>query len=191
MPVSGPSTLSLIAALLYAVVVLACLAALAVSLTKQQLPAHWKSWAVLALLFAILAGLRLLNFEELARGELREWLLASNSYEGRRGIQGPIVLGIIALAVAMGFFWIYRKIRDAYGRRNYAVIAAQTAGFAMVCLIALRTVSFSAMDKLLFGPLKLNWIGDLGSSAIVAGCAVYYVWVVRQGTRPRPRGSAR
>ncbi len=191
MPVPGPSTLSLIAAALYALVAFTCLTAMATSLVKQQTAAHWRSWAALALLFAILVCLRLLNFEEVARDELRELLLASDSYQERRGIQGPIVLGIIALAMAVGFFWIYRKVRDARGRRNYAVIVAQTAGLAMICLIALRTVSFSALDKLLFGPLKLNWIGDLGSTAIVAGCAVYYVLVVRDGARPRSRGPAR
>jgi len=191
MPVAGPSTLSLIAAALYAMVVVTCVAALVTSLKNRQVRVHWQSWAALALLFAILVGLRLLNAEEIVRGTLREWLLASESYEDRRGIQGPIVLAIVAAAIAVGFFWIYRRVRDARGRRNYAVIAAQTAGLTMMGLIALRIVSFSAMDKLLFGPLKLNWIGDLGSSAMVAACAIYYVMVVRKGSRISASGSSR
>jgi len=191
MPVSGPSTLSLIAAALYAVVAVMCVAALVTSLSNRQQAVHWKSWAALALLFAALVGLRMLNLEEIVRGELREWLLASDSYDQRRAIQGPVAFAIVALATATGFFWIYRKVRSAHGRRNLAVIAAQAAGLAMLCLIALRIVSFSALDKLLFGPLRLNWIADIGTSAFVAGCAAYYVLIVRQGAQSSAGGSAR
>lgn len=146
---------------------------------------------MLAALFAALAILRLLTFEELMRDALREFLFATEAYEDRRRIQGPIVMGIIVLAGAAGFFWIYKRFRAARGRRNIAVIVAQAAGLAMLGLVALRTVSFSAIDSLLFGPLKLNWIGDIGASLLVAGCATYYVWVVGKGMASKPRGPAR
>ncbi len=143
---------------------------------------------MLAVLFGLLAVLRLLNFEELLRYELRQFLLATDAYENRRGIQGPIVMAIVVLAGAAGFFWIFKRFRAARGRRNLAVIVAQAAGFAMVGLVALRTVSFSALDSLLFGPLKLNWIGDIGASVTVAGCATYYAWIVVTSTSLSPRG---
>ncbi|MEL6529122.1 MAG: hypothetical protein AAFQ27_04120 [Pseudomonadota bacterium] len=191
MPGSGPSTLSLIAAGLYVAVAMACGFAMVMALRNRQQPIHWKSFAGLAVLFVAMAVLRLLDFEDMVRDQLRDWLLASDNYESRRGIQGPIVLVIIALATAIGSFWIYRKVRAAQGRRNYAVIAAQTAGLAMIGLIAFRTVSFSALDKLLFGTLKLNWIIDIGCSGLVAACAIYYVWVVRKPQRSRSGASSR
>ncbi len=188
MPSPGPSTLSLIAAGLYALVVLSCLTAAGTAGAKRQQSVHWQSWTALAVLFAMLAILRVVSFEELLRDELRQFLLATGSYEERRGIQGPIVLAIVVLAGSAGFFWIYRRFRAARGRRNVTVILAQAAGLAMVGLVALRTVSFSALDSLLFGPLKLNWIGDIGASVLVAGCAVYYVSIV---SAAKTRGPAR
>ncbi|MEE4316996.1 MAG: hypothetical protein V2I74_08445 [Erythrobacter sp.] len=38
------------------------------------------------------------------------------------------------------------------------------------------------------GPLKLNWIGDLGSTALVAGCALYYLAIVLAPPRRRKPG---
>lgn len=189
--VSGPSSLSLIAAALYAVVVLACLAATFSAVAYRQVPAHWRSWAALAILFCVLIVLRVLNLEPIWRDDLRAFLVATDSYDDRRGLQGILVLGIAALAGIAAFFWIFRRVRSLRGRRNFAVIAAQTAGMAMVALVALRTVSFSALDKLLFGPLKLNWITDLGASAVIAGTAAYYVWIVTMDARVRTRGPAR
>lgn len=183
--------LSLVAAALYGAVVLSCLAALATALIKRQIPAHWRSWGMLAVLFTVLAVLRVLNLEEIWRDELRDLLLATDSYDDRRGFQGIVVLVIAGLVGAAGFFWIFRKARGARGRRNFTVIAAQAAGMAMAALIAVRIVSFSAIDRLLFGPLKLNWVMDIGASVLVAGCAAYYIWVVAQGAAIKPRDARR
>ncbi len=181
--------LSLMAAAFYVLVVIACTVASIVSRTHRQHPAHARSWLALALLFAVLIGLRVLNSEELARDGLREFLLDSDWYDDRRGIQGPLVMVVIAAGTLAGIFWLYRKLRAARGRRNLAVLAAQAAGLLMVALVALRTISFSALDKLLFGPLKLNWLTDLGSSIVVGGCALLYIVVVRRRARPS-RGRA-
>ncbi|MDJ0641423.1 MAG: hypothetical protein QNJ15_01270 [Erythrobacter sp.] len=146
---------------------------------------------MLAVLFSVLAGLRLLDLEAIWRDELRDLLVATGSYEGRRGFQGILVLVIAVLAGSAGVFWFFRAMRASRGRRNFAVLIAQAAGLAMVALVALRTVSFSALDALLFGPLKLNWIADIGASVLVAACAAYYVGVVGKRAAANSRGPSR
>ncbi len=49
----------------------------------------------------------------------------------------------------------------------------------MMANISIRTVSFHALDRLLDGPLKLNWVGDIGATLTVIGAAVIYVRSVR------------
>jgi hypothetical protein len=49
----------------------------------------------------------------------------------------------------------------------------------MIGLIILRLISLHALDQLLFGSLKLNWVGDLGAAAAVFGSALYYILLLR------------
>lgn len=53
----------------------------------------------------------------------------------------------------------------------------------MLGLILLRTISFSAFDRLLYGPLKLNWVGDIGAASLVLGAALFYIRVARDPAR--------
>lgn len=174
MIVSGPSILGWIAAALYALVVLACLWAAATARAKQQPAAHLRSWVVLALFFAVLIYLRVNNLEEVWRDELRESLRQTDEYGDRRGIQVPLTVGIIVATALGALAWTYFQVRVAGSRRSQTLIAAQLAAGAMVILIGLRMVSFHALDQLLYGPLKLNWIIDLGVAAAVIASAVYY-----------------
>jgi hypothetical protein len=50
----------------------------------------------------------------------------------------------------------------------------------MLFLVILRVISLHMIDRLLFGPLKLNWIGDIGASLVVLGAAIYYMKLVRE-----------
>jgi hypothetical protein len=68
--------------------------------------------------------------------------------------------------------------RPARGRRNVAVVLAQLGALVVAGTIALRMLSFSMIDKLLYGPFKLNWIGDIGSAVLVGGCALAYSFIV-------------
>ena len=65
------------------------------------------------------------------------------------------------------------------GRRNIAVAIGIASCGVMLAIIALRMISLHAMDRLLYGPLKLNWVGDLGASALVLGAAIYYVLLLK------------
>ena len=49
----------------------------------------------------------------------------------------------------------------------------------MIGVMVLRTISFSALDKLLYGPFKLNWVGDIGAALLVLGAAVFYLRLAR------------
>ena len=45
----------------------------------------------------------------------------------------------------------------------------------MIGLVALRLVSFHATDALLYAPLRLNWVLDIGLTLIVAGSAWAFI----------------
>jgi hypothetical protein len=88
-------------------------------------------------------------------------------------------------------FWIVLKYLDAEGRRNVAVALAQLGALVMAGTIGLRMLSFSAIDKLLYGSFKLNWIGDIGSAVLVGGCALAYCFIViAPPERRKPGGPA-
>ncbi len=177
---AGPSVLSLLGSGLYLLVVLACLIAAAIAVRGRQLSAHWQVWAMVAALFAVFALLRLTNFEELARDGMRDYFRAEGTYRTRRAVQAPLVALLLVIAAAAAFALLYRWSRLIRGRRNVARVVAVVAGLTMLLLIALRLASLHAVDALLYGPLKLNWIIDIGASLTVLGAAVYYVKLVRE-----------
>ena len=174
---NGPSVLSLIAAAVHAAVVVLCLAAVLVAVWKQQIAKHIVWWG-LAAFFAVLIFLRLTNLEEIWRDELRAMMKAEGTYEARRAVQSPLALVGVAMLALATWQWVVRKFRAAQGRRNVAVAVAQLGAFVMLGMMALRMMSFSMIDRLLYGPFKLNWIGDIGSAVLVAGCAAYYCAIV-------------
>lgn len=176
---SSPTSLSLGATGFYGLVVLACLVALLSARSQQQIAAHARIWAALAAFFLILIVLRLFNVEELLRSELRDWSRNSASYGEREGYQLPITIGIVVIFGFAAFAWVFRSLRKMQGRRSVALVTAEIGALGMLILIALRMISFNALDKLLYGPLKLNWVGDLGAAIMVGGGAVAYTLIVR------------
>lgn len=59
-----------------------------------------------------------------------------------------------------------------------AVIIAVGCAAGMVFLLLLRILSLHSVDDVLYGPLKLNWVGDVGMSLAVLGCAIRYAKIV-------------
>jgi len=161
---------------------LACLAAAATALRQRQGSGHLRTWLMLALFFAVLIALRLVNAEEWLRAILRDYLRISGHYGDRRSLQAPLVVVILTIAGVGAIFALQRWTRNLRGRRNVARLAGVLAAAAMVCLMALRIASLHMIDALLFGPLKLNWVIDIGVSLMVLVAAIYYVQLVR--TRP-------
>lgn len=172
------STLSLVAAGLYAVVAVACAFAAAYARSKQQ--ARWNTvwWAAIAALFAGLVAMRLFDVEDQLRSALRAAMQARGEYGGRRELQSVIAAGLLLLA-GLVMAGVFRTTRGIRGRRNFAVLASIAASGTMVALVGLRIVSFHWVDIVLNGPLKLNWIGDIGSSFVVLGAALFYMRLVR------------
>lgn len=178
MPITA-SPLSLAAAGLYVLVLVAAVSAAVVARGRKQADWQWRSWLLLAALFTILIAARVVDAENVLRDHLRDALRVDAEYENRREFQRVIVAGIIAIAGMAAFWWANRIARTIRGRRNFAVLAALACGFAMLFLIGLRLISLHAVDALLYGPIKLNWFGDIGLSLGVATAALFYIKVVR------------
>lgn len=185
---TGPSMLSLAASALYFVVIAACVSAAFVAASKRQRHWHLAVWVTLAGLFALLVMLRVFTIEELVRTSLRDWIRMQGLWVDRRSFQGIIIAIVLLLFPAAGLFGFYRLARRVRGRRNMAVLAAIAAGCMMILLLVLRLTSLHAMDRLLFGPLKLNWVGDIGASLAVILAAIFYAIIVsRPPSRRRER----
>ncbi len=182
----GPSVLSLAAAGLYAIVVIACLIALARTRRIGHPVWHARSWAVLALLFIFLLSMRVTGIEETLRDSVRAVLRAEGAFEERRDFQ-RIVVGALFLIGAAGGFWLfYKASKGAKQRLDRVVQVAVGAGLVMGGLIALRLVSLHSIDRLLYGALKLNWVTDIGTSLTILGAGAYYVWLTQAlGNAPR------
>ncbi|MDZ4275523.1 MAG: hypothetical protein U0995_05760 [Erythrobacter sp.] len=180
--ISGPSTFSLAASGLYGIVMLACFAAAATARRQRQVSGHLRTWLMLAMFFAVLIALRLVNAEEWLRAILRDYLRISGHYGDRRSLQSPLAVVILTIAGVGAMFAVQRWARNLRGRRNMARLAGVLAAAAMVCLMALRIASLHMIDALFYGPLKLNWVIDIGGSLVVLVAAIYYVQLVH--TRP-------
>ena len=178
MPI-GPSVLSLIAAACYCVVLVFILAAAKIGRQSGQQSWHIICWLGLAFLFAALVFLRVFDVENLLRAEFREILKIQGSYQDRREVQAVFAVTIIVIFSAAGALAVFRLSRMLSGRRSFAVFLAALSGAGMLALILLRLVSHHAIDALLYGPLKLNWVADLGLTAAVGAAALYYLRIVR------------
>lgn len=173
-----PSPLSLIAAILYLVVAVAAIWAMISSLRSRQVMWHTVAWITIAAIFLSLAMMRVFAAEEMARMLLRGLLQSEGAYDKRRIVQGPLfaVVFITAAAILAGF--VYFSANHIRGRRNMAAVVAIGGAGGMVFLLLLRIISLHSVDDLLYGPLKLSWIGDIGMTLAVLGSAIRYATVV-------------
>lgn len=189
----GPSAFSLAAAAFYSLTVFACLFAGRVASAHRQQSWHLRCWLAAATLFALLVVLRAFNLEEALRDGLRSWLTSEGLSQGRRAYQGFFIAVLMSLFAAIGLYAVYWISQRISGRRNIAVALAGAGCVAMLVLIMFRLISLHALDALLFGPLKLNWFGDLGITAVILSSAVFYARHVKNAPEPRKsrKGSPR
>ncbi len=174
-----PSVPSLAACLLY---VFVALSAWQAARTARESNADFRSarlWKVLAALFLLLLLSRLFMLEELVRDMLRDWLRAGRGYETRHQWQVPLAACAL-MAFALSASWVFRAAR---GRTTYRgapwVLAGKLAILAMIALVALRLISFHAIDALLYGGPHLNWVIDIGASMLAGTAAWRYRLEVR------------
>lgn len=176
---SVPSTLSLVAVGLYIAVVGVALMVWSRAFQQRQAAWHRQAWAMIAVTFVVFGLMRVLGIEEALQTDLRSALYIESRYEERRAFQGPLFGAVFIVAAAMAAGLFYYVANGVRGRRNIATLVAVGCTGGMIMLVALRLVSLHSVDALLYGPMKINWIADVGLTLAVLGCAVRYRTVVR------------
>jgi hypothetical protein len=172
--------LNSIAVLFYLGTVAAC--ALAYRAAADRPRSDRRVWALLGLLFLLIAAGRVTGFEDHIRQVLRGALTADGVYAERRDVQAPVVAALIAL-LALGVWLAFARVSHMrHSPAGHALIWGQIAGIGLAGLIAIRIVSLHFVDKILFkGPLHLNWVLDIGATATVLAAALLYRAFARRG----------
>ena len=173
------SLLSLGAAAVYVSVAMFAVAAAYASRRWDQERWHLLCWLCLAALFFLLAASRVFDSENALRELLKEAFTSKAAYESRQDFQRPFVAAAFAIVCVAGCWSVYRLAQSIRRRRDLSVTAAVSGGLGMIFLIALRIVSLHPIDKALYGPLKLNWIVDIGLSSFVIAAAFFYLKILR------------
>jgi hypothetical protein len=127
-------------------------------------------WMGLALLLGGLGINKQLDLQSLVTQLGEDMAHAQGWYEHRRIVQAVFVAGIGVGSLAaggLGLWWLRDKLKQLWP----AVLGmALMLGFVVV-----RAASFHHVDWLLYratGPVKLNWVLELGALAVVAWAAV-------------------
>lgn len=167
----GVSIPSLIAASLYVVIALLCIAAWRASHRLRNDRLGRFIWLTISILFAGLALSRLWEWESRIRAFMRGIFESQYSYEVRHDVQAPLALFVIFLLLT-GLFLFVKLIRRFRSRRdrNFVSIAV-AASIAMVGLVALRIISYHPIDTVLYSGPRLNWWLDIGLSLAVGWAA--------------------
>ncbi len=176
---TGPSSLSLIAAALYILVALSCMVAGGAAATRRQPWTVTTQWWLIAGLFLAMALARYFDMEHTLRQNMRGVLLADGAYEMRREYQRPVAALVVVLGSGLAFWLVYKIAQARASRRILALRAARMAALSLVTLVVLRIVSLHPVDGLLYGPLKLNWIIDIGASVLIMGAAAFFAALLR------------
>lgn len=181
------SVIDVLGVIFYSAVVMLCFAASRAAQRADRPGADSRVWLYCAAFFTMLALSRIFEFEDVWRAEARQYLVSHAEYAGRRAIQRPLLgLALVGSCALVAGTW-YALRRNMNGARRY-VSLAQIAMIGFVPLFALRMVSFHFMDRLLYGPLKLNWLLDGGLTALAALSALAYARHVRMAA---PHGGTR
>lgn len=136
-------------------------------------------WIGIALFFVVLAALRWFEIEDIVRADMREWLRERGGYGGRRQLQRELTALLVALVATFGIAGVFFARRGFFRRIDKLSVAALAACLGMLGLIGLRLVSLHTTDALLYGPIKLNWIADLGLSLAVLAAAALRIRLIR------------
>lgn len=176
----APPMLSWAAAALYLLTATACAGA-GWAVSRRRFPVDRTAWWLIGALFTFFAAIRLTGADALAGATLRAFMMRSGEYDLRRSFQAPLAAALVlfGFAVTVGVLYYWRSWSARFGRH---LTRALVASAAMLLLVAFRSLSFHAIDALLYaGPIHPNWAIDLGLTAIVAWCAMAAAW-----DRPRP-----
>lgn len=127
-----------------------------------------RTWTAVAVIFVALAVWRLTNGEALVQDMVRTWTRKDGIYDDRHVFQVPVTLG--AVLIIAGLVWLAQQ-SSGVGRAGKALSVA----LVMVVFTAVRATSLHAVDAILYesvGPIHINYLVDLGLTALVALLAV-------------------
>jgi hypothetical protein len=125
-------------------------------------------WTMTAGGFLILAAWRLDDGEALLQDAVRTWTRNAGTYDDRHAFQAPVTLGAVVVVALL--VWLGLRSRGA-GRSGQALCVT----LIMLVFTAVRAVSLHAVDAFLYasiGPVHINYVIDLGLTAVVAGLAL-------------------
>lgn len=179
--------LTIVAVALYLAVAAACIRAAAAALHRSRRLYEVLHWAAIALFFGAVSALRVLGVEEGVRTKLREQLVANREYLDRWEFQAPVTaLAFLVLAIAVAAMLFLHPARRPPPKQRSRLMhcrwMADMAVAAMSGLILLRVISLHSVDYLLYHSVHLNWLVDIGSTAVALYAAVRYSQLLR-GTR--------
>lgn len=128
-----------------------------------------------------LSAQRFLSLEDALRGQMRLAMARMELLEARSAFQAPVVMLIGILGIAL----IWLVLKSPRLRRGtileMTMVAGKLALAGLFVLLSLRIVSLHAVDTILFtrflGPIRLNWILDIGLATLLAGAAVRFASV--------------
>lgn len=131
-------------------------------------------WIAGGVFFAVLALVRGSGLENALAEALRLRLYQDGVYESRRDFQRPLAAGAVVVISAAFYLFYLKRPRPRAGVRGWARYWAMIGMTVMLGVIALRLISFHDLDRLLYGPVRMNWVLDIGSTVLVAWAAVRF-----------------
>ena len=182
------SGMSQLAVLVYALVALACLAAMRAAAPQSDRRGDLYHWLACAGVFVGLLALRLWQVEDRLRDAVRVWARGTGEYQSRAELQLPVALLMAALGLAIVYVFIRLWRERRPGSRARLVLSSRFAVLGLLPLFGLRLVSLHQIDQVLYaGPLRINWMIEGVICIVVSGCAALYFLRIRGRNRPRLR----
>lgn len=164
--------LNLIAMAIYAAVSIACLIARNTA-ARRGAKAESRTFAFAGLIFVGLIVLRGVGAEDMIHETLRDSLMRAGDYAERRSFQKPAVVSGLLVLFGFAFYKGYRFMQAPMRFSLVSIVSA--ACWVMIALIFVRTSSWHTTDKMLFGPLHVNWFLDLGCTLVTGLGSILYV----------------
>ncbi|MFM2371322.1 MAG: hypothetical protein RIS85_1059 [Pseudomonadota bacterium] len=133
-----------------------------------------KFWILSGVFFVALTILRGTGIEIAITDALRAQLYQDGAYESRREFQRPLAAAAFVLICAALYLFYLKRPAPRAGPRGWARFWALIGITVMLGVILMRLISFHELDRLLYGPVRMNWVLDIGSALLVAASAVVF-----------------
>jgi len=154
----------------------------AASMAGSGRPGDRIHWIGTAALFAGFCASRIFGLEAGLTDLLREGVKAGGGYSERGQWQVPITIALLAILGALAWYFVAKWRKRSPGSRAKAVFISRFAAISLLLFAAVRVASLHAIDKLIYagGPVRLNYLIDLGLTGTVLAMAVLYAYRTMQ-----------